>query len=394
MVQLGYMSMDTVLGDVPEDLPPANVQLGGSSNFLAAGDDHTCTLMEGGYVKCWGYGDRGQLGYGDFATVGGLLGTMPPPVVELNGTVTLIACGAWVQHSLLLPVTLVAHGGAHTCAQLSGGAVKCWGANFWGQLGYGHTNQIGDEPGEMPPPDVDTGGAARSISAGQFHTCALRRDGKVVCWGNALYGQCGSVAHLSNTSSFTAPNEEVRLSNQAIGDEPGEMPPPPVEISSLEVQQIGVGGHHGCALLPAGKVKCWGDNNYGQCGVGQDTHSRYIGLTEGDLPPDTVNLNSGAVQVVSAKDRTCAILDTMELECWGSDTHTSQDGYYVGETTWLQNVQQVNMGYYHYCAVYDDHYTRCWGRNDWAQLGAGDLDDIILAESFPPPVVNLGGEML
>ena len=98
---------------------------------------HTCVLLVGGNVRCWGDGGGGQLGYGNSNDIGDQPGEMPPANVNLGG-----------------PVEQLFVGGAHNCALMGDGTLRCWGANNYGQLGYGNTNSVGDQPGEMPPPPV------------------------------------------------------------------------------------------------------------------------------------------------------------------------------------------------------------------------------------------------
>jgi hypothetical protein len=99
---------------------PANVE-GAYPLAVAAGHQHSCAWMDGGYVRCWGLNDDGQ------ATVPGNLGT------------------AWG----------VTAGRFHTCAKLGSGQGRCWGANASGQS------------------DVPTGiqGTIVEISAGGYHNC-------------------------------------------------------------------------------------------------------------------------------------------------------------------------------------------------------------------------------
>ncbi|MDE0928679.1 MAG: fibronectin type III domain-containing protein, partial [Acidimicrobiales bacterium] len=91
--------------------------------------------------------------------------------------------------------TQLAAGGEHTCALLGNGAVKCWGQNYDGQLGYGDTNRRGDEAGEMgdnlPAIDLGTGRTATQITAGGEHTCALLDNATVKCWGSGYLGRLG-----------------------------------------------------------------------------------------------------------------------------------------------------------------------------------------------------------
>jgi Regulator of chromosome condensation (RCC1) repeat len=72
----------------------------------------------------------------------------------------------------------------HTCALLDTGAVRCWGSSFSdGALGYGNINTIGDNETPASAGDVPLGGVAVSITVGAGHTCALLDTSAVRCWG-------------------------------------------------------------------------------------------------------------------------------------------------------------------------------------------------------------------
>jgi alpha-tubulin suppressor-like RCC1 family protein len=74
--------------------------------------------------------------------------------------------------------TMVSGGGSHTCALLATGDVKCWGYNFYGQLGDGTTTN------NMVPVTVSGITTATSIATGYYHSCALLANGDVKCWGH------------------------------------------------------------------------------------------------------------------------------------------------------------------------------------------------------------------
>lgn len=166
-------------GNIGDDEVPSSagaVVVGAVTLGIAAGDRHTCALIEGGDVRCWGLGDNGRLGYGNTDTVGDVLfpGAVAP--VNLGGVALKIVAG-----------------GAHTCALLEGGAVRCWGLGDGGQLGYGNTSDVGDDEDPSDAGDVDLGGTAVDISAGGTHTCAALDDGTVRCWGNAAHTGYGAI---------------------------------------------------------------------------------------------------------------------------------------------------------------------------------------------------------
>ena len=121
---------------------------------IAAGAFHTCALTSEGGVECWGANSHGELGNG------GTTDSLTP--VDVSG----LASG----------VTAIAAGGTHTCALTGDGAVKCWGADLYGQLGNGFATPTDFlTPGDV----VDLAGGVTAITAGDNHTCALTSAGAV-----------------------------------------------------------------------------------------------------------------------------------------------------------------------------------------------------------------------
>ena len=135
---------------------------------------HTCVVFETGSTLCWGDNFYGQLGQGNTNTVGDneTLATLFP--IDLGADAEQIVAG---RH--------------HTCALLTGGGVKCWGRNLYGQLGTGGIDHIGDDEVPAAIPAIDLGGPAQAITTGDYHTCALLDEREILCWGLNDYGQLG-----------------------------------------------------------------------------------------------------------------------------------------------------------------------------------------------------------
>lgn len=354
-------------GDKPDqmggNLPRVDLGSNKTASFLGVGYNHACARLHDGTVKCWGWNDFAQLGLGDKNHRGDEAGEMGEllPIVDLGTE---------------LAVTGLAAGGAHTCVLFKDGRLKCWGNNVRGQLGLGHTERLGDEPGEMGVnlPFVDFGAAqqAKAMVVGAGHTCALMTDGRLKCWGWNEFGQLGQ----GDTSDR--------------GDGPGEMGNS-LPFVKLGNQAIAIAGRskHTCALLDGGEVKCWGDNSHGQLGLGDTNHrGDEPGEMGNSLPAVDLGTGKTAIAVSGGVRHTCALLAGGSVKCWGQNLHgqlgqgdSSDRGDQPGEMG--DNLPAVNLGAgktavaisadgEHTCALLNDGGVKCWGRNFAGQLGLGD----------------------
>jgi alpha-tubulin suppressor-like RCC1 family protein len=115
----------------------AGVDVGGPVKHITSGLEHTCALLVDGRVRCWGNGANGRLGYGNVENIGDDETPASAGDVVVGGEVLELQAG----HE-------------HTCALLAGDAVRCWGRNDLGQLGYGHTEDVGDNETPADAGDV------------------------------------------------------------------------------------------------------------------------------------------------------------------------------------------------------------------------------------------------
>jgi alpha-tubulin suppressor-like RCC1 family protein len=328
---------DTVSREAP---PATSVHLGGSATQITAGGFHTCALLGGGSVKCWGDNSDGQLGTGDHRS----LDAPPSSPIKLGGVATQIAAGDYT-----------------TCAVLRGGSVKCWGDNSDGQLGTGDSKSL-DAPPSSP---INLGGVATQITPTYRHTCALLRGGTVKCWGNNLTGQLGT----GNSASVKAP------------------PASPIGLGS-SATQITAAGQYTCALLQGGAVKCWGYNGNGQLGTG-DNASR-------NAPPARpVRLSGSATQIIAGGFHTCVLLRAGRVKCWGSN---SQGELGAGDNT-SRNApptSPIRLGAVavqitavdQTCALLRGGSIKCWGYNGSGELGTGDRKSLNAPPAGP---INVNG---
>lgn len=284
---------------------------------LAAGGAHTCARMHWNALYCWGDNLVGQLGVGN---TGGY--ALTPQIVS----------------NFSNDVSSVTVGGQHTCAITLTGDLKCWGNNAVGQLGMGTAGG-----NQSTPVDISIGGgvSVRAVAAGQDFTCAIVQDRSVYCWGRNASGQLG----LGNQIDYNLPQRLTSIS---------------------DVLSIVAGGSHTCAIEMDGSVWCWGANGSGQLGLGS------IGGSSA-LPQKLQNL-SGVRQLSLGVAHTCAVTQDNELYCWGSNDNgqLGLSGSGIPSPTLVaSSVGQVMAGANHTCYVGLLGDVRCTGNNGYGQLGNG-----------------------
>ncbi len=354
-------------GEMGDNLPTVPLGAGRTATAIAVGEFHTCARLDNGAVKCWGANDSGQLGLGDDASRGDNPGEMGD-----NLAAVLLGTGR--------TAVAVSAGAGHTCALLDNATIKCWGAHGSGQLGIGDGTDKGDEPGEMgdnlTPVSVGSGRTATSVSAGGEHTCARLDNGSVKCWGKGSSGQLG----LGDTADRGGDNADMGDNLPAVNLGTGRT-----------AFAVTTGDNHTCAILDNQSLKCWGLNTLGQLGVGDAAARGGSPGQMGDSLPVVALLSRHVAAVASGSTHTCALLDNGTVKCWGGNAfgqlglgNTTARGDGPGEMG--DNLPAVSLGTgrtataiavgdLHSCALLDNATVKCWGDNEFGQLGVGDTAD-------------------
>src|SRR5690606_37593162 len=102
-------------------------------------------------------------------------------------------------------VHVITAGEQQYCAILVDGSLRCWGENIHGELGYGHTEMIGDDETPSSAGPVDVGGLAVVAAAPHNHTCVVLDGGSVRCWGLSRQGLLGVGYGLDNVGDDELP---------------------------------------------------------------------------------------------------------------------------------------------------------------------------------------------
>ena len=272
-------------------------------------------------------------------------GTLPDGVTfnSATGTFTGPASSGWN-----FTAAQISAGSSHTCAVTTTGGAKCWGYNYYGQLGDG--NGSWGATSTSPVDVVGLTSGVASITAAGVHTCAVTTTGGAKCWGRNTRGQLGDGSTTERTT--------------------------PVDVSGLTsgVASISASGEHTCAVTTTGGAKCWGRNQYGQLGNGTTTAWNASTPT----PVDVSGLTSGVASISTHIDHTCAVTTTGGAKCWGhNDKGQLGDGSTTDRTTPVDvsgltsGVASISVGRQHTCAVTTTGGAKCWGDNPYGQVGDG-----------------------
>jgi alpha-tubulin suppressor-like RCC1 family protein len=354
---------------------------------IAAGTAHTCAVLTGGKVVCWGNGGSGQLNAGaTFRTA------QPLEVVGVEHAVRVVAgdqhscalledgtvrcwgtlgnlipkAAAGHPHATLGDVTAITSGFIHACVLVGGGAARCWGGNYNGQLGDG-TTTTSVTPVTVAASDVMLSIAAGGDDPNDGFTCAqIRLAGPLSigahCWGAGESGQLGDGKIASST-------QPVRIQGVSNG-----------VVNQGGQGSLAAGGGHACMLVGGGAV-CWGANQRGAIGDGTTTNA---------AAPAAVKGLRDARFIAAGDGFTCAVLDDGAIKCWGNNgsgqlgNGRTLDALEPTSVSVPLRARAVACGGAHTCALREDGGVSCWGSNTSGQLGDG------LSTDRPEPAPVLG----
>ena len=278
--------------------------------------------------------------------------------------------------------------------------IVCWGTNGSGELGIGST-ATGIQGPTRPFGIAD----AIQVVVGPSNTCAVRRSGRLTCWGlgftptpTDVVGLAGvTQAAIAATRICALASGRVSCASRAGADPVGAF----VDMGLDSIRQIGAGNGQACAVRSDGTLFCWGSNNAGQLGIGQPSNP--LEEPEGSLASNVaevapggettcVRLNDGATQcfgagplgsraaplssstpqqvvnlpepirIVSASNSRCALLSDQSVRCWGGTPVGDADGAPLPISLPGRAVE-IGAGSDVMCAVLEDLSVYCWGSN-------------------------------
>jgi alpha-tubulin suppressor-like RCC1 family protein len=356
---------------VPVQVVQGNGQLTGVTEVSSSVDAlHTCALEAAGTVWCWGDDYLGQLGDGTTGDASNNRLT-PVQVVQSSGPLTAVEA--------------IAADGFHSCALTTDTTVWCWGSDVFGQLGDG---MHGDYHVSLTPVQVVQGGGpltdVEAIAAGSEHTCALKTDATVWCWGHDVAGQLGD--------GTAGDADELRLDPVQVVQGSGPL---------TDVQAISAGYAHTCALKSDGTVWCWGADGDGALGDGTTGDANQLRLE----PVQVVQGNGKLTDVkaiTTGEAHTCALKADGTVWCWGdyfygqlgdgtmdnADAHLTPVQVVQGSGL-LTDVEAIAAGLNHTCALKTDATIWCWGDDSSGQLGDGTTGDENQLRLEPVQVIGL-----
>lgn len=301
----------------------------------------TPSSSKSGPLYSWGKDDTGQLGNGTYYTA------------DQQSAFATGVSGEFVQ---------VSAGNDHACGIKTDSTVWCWGSDASGKLGNGPLITAN----QGTPTQVVNLTDAMKVSAGTNHTCALKHDGTVWCWGEGDYGALGG----SGTTDSDIPKQITALS---------------------QIIDVSVGNGFSCSVASSGNIWCLGRGLEGQLGNGASANSS---------TPVTSSSVTDFVQVSANRDATsysaCGVTRRGKIYCWGTEQNgnfgnggTSGLQNAPSESTPVLNFRKVELFGANACGLSGDRQLWCWGSDNNGQIGNGSTS----SDQINPVLVDDGGSV-
>ena len=284
----------------------------------------TVTLKSNGEIWSYGYNGYGQLGTGDTTY------KVLPTYTGINN------------------ITQISLGGTHTLALDTEGHVWSWGYNGYGELGNGTTTSSTEKVQVKSPDGEGVLENIVAISAGNYHSIALDKDGNVYTWGYNGYGQLG----LGNTTNTVLP----------------------VKVDDLEgIIKIEAGNYTSYVIDNNNHLWSTGYNYYGELGNGSTSNrSKFTQIQTLENVSD-----------VSASETNSTIVLLSDGTVWGFGNNTNNQLTTVGGATpqqlkgpdgMLKDITSISVGYYTGYAITSEEKVLAWGLNNYSQLASGTTE--------------------
>ena len=275
----------------------------------------------------------------------------------------------------------ISGGIAHTCVVKNNQEIDCWGSNQLGRLGddtfisRGYPSHVVETDGD-PTSKFSN---AIQVVVGRAHSCALKEDATVYCWGQEPYLGIGSTS--SRSKDYPIPVTSSATEN----------------LSSIT--QISSFREHSCAVNNSGNVYCWGNGDNGKIGNGSNNAApRATLVVDGN---NSTTALTGISKVATGDSFTCALKTNGGVLCWGKNllgqlgngnTGASHNTNYPvavidSSDTAISGISDIESGNAHMCALTNTGKVLCWGAGTSGQLG----NDAIVSSDHPVYVVDGDG---
>ena len=354
------------------DDPPAGIYKAVSSGF-----DHICAIRADDSVACWGDSMYGQAHPPDGRYMAVAVGRSHSCGLRTNGAVTCWGDNTFGQADPPAGIyQSVTAGDRHSCALDTDGTITCWGEAY-GETPTGVRWAATDPTRTTTEPDPTPNEASvayRSVSAGGLHSCAIRADDTIVCWGNNVFGQAdppdGSYTAVTagefqscglRTDGSVTCWGRNNLNNLLIN----YLPTPPPDGSYTAVSA----GFRACAVRTDGTVTCWPAIKGSYCwSVDRENgHPDHVHVCWD--PDESLNRSYRAIAVAGRTE--CGLRTDGGITCWGlsnSISNSISNSYDPPAGTY----KAVSAGIYHICAIRADDSVACWGDSMYGQAHPPD----------------------